>query len=182
MRKLHFLVATLMESMPLIAKYGLTRTGKLRLVADPLFSEFCDMTITGVGKENGRNTAANLKDVVCVNYGFAGSKQHDLGDLICVTKVQGCDLTLPSLGKKTAEIKCLDEPSQDYIDDVLFDMESQGICEGLHPDLSLVVFKVISDNSKGMLFHLPGWQNIVHDRIDAMDTLLRNALESGQLT
>lgn len=154
MRTLHFVVASAFEAKTL-AKYK-----------HPI-------TISGTGYFKAKAAAAKIKNVCCVNFGFAGGKLP-LGTLVGINQINTHydQVTLNALGH-TITSECVASVHTDYKDGCVYEMESYGIYQGINNKIPLLIFKIITDNQNGVIFSQSNWEELIENGVDEMNELLK---------
>lgn len=157
-----------------------------------------DMTcvISGVGKVASAAAsawiAAGYRDhttLTWINLGVAGAAEHDIGELFLLNKVVDADsgqryYPAPVAASSLSGSACLtlSQPSDDYRETTLFDMEASGFMYSALRFSSAELtqsLKIVSDNRKRQIGrNRPQVSQLIHQHIDAID---RQAAALGKL-
>ncbi len=127
--------------------------------------------------------AARYEDeasIAWINLGIAGAAQHDLGTLFSLHQVIDADdghryYPAPAIKGELEGSACmtLSQPSEDYREDCLFDMEASGFMyASLRFSSAELIksFKIVSDNRREKpAKNRQAVSNLVHQHIDLID-------------
>lgn len=189
MSRISIVTALPSESAPCLAHYRLKRITDTPLVL--YSSEQCLLLQTGIGKlKAAANVGALLatrRDIdTVINLGICGAKAA-IGTLLLASEVHDVASgrrwyphmpprrILPEVDHRA--LQCLDQPSDNYQEATMFDMESAGIVEAASArlDLSRVhCLKVVSDSPERDITTLskPDVQDLIESALHRIDDLL----------
>lgn len=174
------------EAKPVIDRYRLKKSH-----ADNAFDLYAgdDMAcvISGTGKLASACACAwaaarhaDAASIAWINLGIAGAADHELGTLFSLHQVIDADdgrryYPAPGSGEGLAGSACmtLSQPSEDYRDDFLFDMEASGF---MHASLRfssaelIKSLKIVSDNPRAKIGRdRQGVSDLVYRHIEDID-------------
>ncbi|MCH9634204.1 MAG: hypothetical protein S4CHLAM7_09490 [Chlamydiae bacterium] len=188
---INLVIALLSEARPLINHYQLKQTEK-----EPYSiyeNDQMRLVLSGIGKLNAACAVTSLihlrpitQDECWLNIGLAGHPSYPLGSACLVSKVSDWTLrrvfypafTFEAPGNR-APLISLDQPSQNYLEDTLYDMEAFGyyfaaikyvLSEKIHS------YKIISDNKKNPFHQITKekTEHYITNHIEPIDKLIQS--------
>ena len=184
---IHLVVALPFEAKPLIKHYS------LKQIEQSPFEIYENSSIRLIVSKTGYLNALSAvmylgakfsEDAIWINIGVAGSQSKEIGSLYLSSKISHLEYPksfYPFLplkhSLKRAPLLTLNAPSQDYLENTLYDMEAYGFYFGALKFTTLEkahALKVISDNQKTNLKKLTKTfiSNLIEDQMETIDTFI----------
>ena len=182
------------EAKPVIDYYRLKKSHDARAF-DVYHGDDMVCIISGIGKIASAAASAwiaasnpDASSIAWINLGVAGAAEHDMGDLFLLNKVVDADsgqryYPAPVAASSLAGSACLTlgQPSDNYRDDTLFDMEASGFIHAALRFSSAELtqsLKIVSDNRRQQTGkNRQRVSELVQQHIDSIDRQAQALLE-----
>jgi len=166
MSRLVIATALMAEAVPLVDYYRLSKQPKqayFHLFRGTALKSHqgIDVVVSGIGAKNFyRGLSAYLcssgggRNDIYLNFGIAGTLNHELGDMLWVNLIAGTEIGLPEgeFNQRPLALQSLVEPCTDYQAGLMFDMEAESWLKCIEENTQqfeperMFCAKVVSDN------------------------------------
>lgn len=196
MRRIGIVTALMAEAAPIINFYRLQKQAK-HAAYHHFRSESIDLLVCGMGADKMRfglkayfENSAKAHPTIWINIGIAGTKFHEVGDLLWAKSIDGKEIGIPesAINQTAMNVVSLTKPSTEYKANCLFDMEANTFLKMIKKNLSdlqissVFCAKVVSDNAgKNTLKMDKRWvTGLIQKNLDSLDKEINKLIKSNR--